>query len=247
MSTTTQDSSIAASLRDDILRGQYRSGERLPSERDLAERFGVHRSTIREAFKRLEQLGIADIRRGGARVNPVEQASLEVVEHLLALEDPPNPELVDQTLEAMSGFLAMSARLGTERASDEERAAMLALISEMRDEAPPTQRRGALLNELGALFVQASGNLVLRLVRHGLRSRYSDYVLPESRTDSVPTAASAPHLERLEKAIRSGDGSEASEAILQITAALRRHMRATLEAERDASAGADAKKTEARR
>ena len=59
----TQESSIAAELRDDILRGHYRSGERLPSERDLAERFGVHRSTVRSAVKRLEQLGIAAERR----------------------------------------------------------------------------------------------------------------------------------------------------------------------------------------
>lgn len=246
MSTTTQDSSIAASLRDDILRGQYRSGERLPSERDLAERFGVHRSTVREAFKRLEQLGIADIRRGGARVNPVEEASLDVVEHMLALEDPPNPELVDQTLEAMSGFLAMSARIGTERASDEERSAMLELMGELRDESISAGRKGTLITELGTQFVQASGNLVLRLVRHGLRSRYSDYVLPESRTDSLPASAITSHLARLEAAIAGRDGGEASEAILQITAAMRQHMRETLEREREASARPDARLEDAR-
>ncbi|MEE9281079.1 MAG: GntR family transcriptional regulator, partial [Myxococcota bacterium] len=32
---------VATQLRNEILRGQYRAGERLPSERDLAERFGV--------------------------------------------------------------------------------------------------------------------------------------------------------------------------------------------------------------
>jgi len=98
--SSSQDSSIAANLRDDILRGQYRCGERLPSERDLAERFGVHRSTVREAFKRLEQLGVATIQPGGARVAPLEDASLDIVEHLLALDDPPDPEILDQALEA---------------------------------------------------------------------------------------------------------------------------------------------------
>ena len=49
---SSQDSTIAAELRDAILRGQYRCGERLPSERDLAQRFGVHRSTVREAFSK---------------------------------------------------------------------------------------------------------------------------------------------------------------------------------------------------
>ena len=90
MPTTSQDSSIAAVLRDDILRGQDRCGERLPSERDLAERFGVHRSTVREAFKRLEQLGVARIAPGGARVAPLEEASLDV--HVVSGREQLGPE-----------------------------------------------------------------------------------------------------------------------------------------------------------
>ena len=47
-------------LRSEILIGQYRSGERLPSERDLAARFESNRGLIREAIKKLEQLGIVE-------------------------------------------------------------------------------------------------------------------------------------------------------------------------------------------
>ncbi len=53
---------IADSLTHDILVGQYRTGERLPSERDLAVRFVANRGAVREAMKKLEQLGLADIR-----------------------------------------------------------------------------------------------------------------------------------------------------------------------------------------
>ncbi len=56
---------ISAELRDEILRGRYRPGERLPSERDLAQRFEVHRGAVREALKKLEQLGLAKIEAGG--------------------------------------------------------------------------------------------------------------------------------------------------------------------------------------
>jgi len=238
MPKPSQHTSIAASLRDDILRGQYREGERLPSERDLAERFGVHRSTIREAFKRLEQLGVADIQRGGARVNPIEQASLDVVEHLLALEDPPSPELVDQTLETMSGLLAMSARLATERATDDQRDALLDKIREIARDTEQPSRRASRFSELGDLFVEASGNLVFRLVRNGLQSRYSEYVMPDHRTDRVPAAAVTPLLESLAIAIETGDAEAASEAILALTSELRLHMRETLEAERSAPTAA---------
>ncbi len=238
MSSMTQDHSIAATLRDDILRGQYRRGERLPSERDLAERFGVHRSTVRAAFKRLEQLGIADIRQGGARVNPIEEASLDVIEHLLALESPPNPELVDQTLETLSGFLAMAARLGTERADSAQRAAMLTLVTEMI-EAPDTDtQRTEIFRALGNAFVEASGNLVLRLVQHGLRTRYSDYVLPDDRQEAVPLAVIEAPLLRLKESIESEDGTNASEALLELTSTIRKRIRNRLVAENnDASRG----------
>ncbi|MFK7898787.1 MAG: FadR/GntR family transcriptional regulator [Myxococcota bacterium] len=236
MSSITQDVSIAAALRDDILRGQYRRGERLPSERDLAERFGVHRSTVRAAFKRLEQLGIADIRQGGARVNPIEEASLEVVEHLLALETPPNPELVDQTLETLSGFLAMAARLGTERASDEQRAQMVALIHEMIEAPDAEERRSERFRSLCDAFVEASGNLVLRLVQHGLRTRYSDYLPPNFRRDqseeSVTQGSIHSPLKHLSQAIIDRNGPGASEALLDLTNTVRAHLRAQLEMSR---------------
>ena len=70
-------------LRDEILRGQYRPTERLPSERDLVIRFETSRGTIREAFKNLEQLGVIAIQPGGARVVPIEDCTLAILGPLL--------------------------------------------------------------------------------------------------------------------------------------------------------------------
>jgi DNA-binding FadR family transcriptional regulator len=228
MTLVTQDSSIAAELRDDILRGRYRCGERLPSERDLAERFGVHRSTVRAAFKRLEQLGIADIRQGGARVSPIEEASLDVIQHLLALEDPPDPELVDQTLETMSGFLALAARLGTERASDEQREAFITILDEMLESDGSDTQRSELFSKLSDRFVEASGNTVLHVVRHGLWTRYAQYVVPD-HDRPVDKKEVEPSLKRLKQSIGDRAPSAASEAIYELTAVIRRHNRLTRE------------------
>ena len=76
---------VTATLRDEILRGQYRPGERLPSERDLASRFEANRGAIREVLKKLEELGIASINPGGVRVVPIEEASLSILRPLLLL------------------------------------------------------------------------------------------------------------------------------------------------------------------
>lgn len=56
--------SIAEALRDDVLQGRFRPGDRLPSEADLARRFGVHRHTVREALARLGREGLVAARRG---------------------------------------------------------------------------------------------------------------------------------------------------------------------------------------
>ena len=49
---------IAAQLRHSILEGVYGFSDRLPAERQLAETFNVSRGTIREALRRLEELGM---------------------------------------------------------------------------------------------------------------------------------------------------------------------------------------------
>lgn len=47
-----------------ILRGILRPGERLPAERDLADRLGVSRPSLREAISTLQDQGLLDCRRG---------------------------------------------------------------------------------------------------------------------------------------------------------------------------------------
>ena len=86
---------IAGSLIQDILSGHYRVAERLPSERDLAARFDANRGAVREAMKKLEQIGLAEVQPGGARVKKTEDASLDVIGHMLAQGDLPDPTLVN--------------------------------------------------------------------------------------------------------------------------------------------------------
>jgi DNA-binding FadR family transcriptional regulator len=55
---------IAQELAEAISRGKYAIGQRLPSERDLAQKFGVSRPTVREAMIALELDGLVDVRTG---------------------------------------------------------------------------------------------------------------------------------------------------------------------------------------
>jgi GntR family transcriptional repressor for pyruvate dehydrogenase complex len=49
---------ITLMLRDDIVRGKYEPGERLPAGKDLGEAFGVSITVIREALSRLKSDGL---------------------------------------------------------------------------------------------------------------------------------------------------------------------------------------------
>ena len=55
---------VIEGIKDMIARGELKSGEKLPSERELAGRFNVSRVPIREALKILEYMGVLDSSRG---------------------------------------------------------------------------------------------------------------------------------------------------------------------------------------
>jgi GntR family transcriptional regulator, transcriptional repressor for pyruvate dehydrogenase complex len=55
---------VRAQLEDAIQRGDFRPGDRLPSERELGVLLGVSRVSIREAIRSLEALGMLEVRPG---------------------------------------------------------------------------------------------------------------------------------------------------------------------------------------
>ena len=66
---------IAEQLRDAIVAGRFKIGERLPTEDELAQRYGVSRPSVREALKRLAAQNLVRARRGPSGGNFVVQPS----------------------------------------------------------------------------------------------------------------------------------------------------------------------------
>ncbi len=56
--------SIISQIRDSILSGQLKPGDRLASEKTLISQFGVSKATMREALRVLEVMGLLEIRKG---------------------------------------------------------------------------------------------------------------------------------------------------------------------------------------
>ena len=63
---------IVRQVKPLIAEGRLKSGDRLPPERELAEKFVVSRTSVREALRALESLGLVEIRAGeGAFVREI--------------------------------------------------------------------------------------------------------------------------------------------------------------------------------
>lgn len=71
---------IVHQIRGAILRGELKIGDRLPSEKDLAMKFGVSKSSLREAYRVLEAYGLLEIKQGmsgGAFVKEVDLKTIK--------------------------------------------------------------------------------------------------------------------------------------------------------------------------
>jgi GntR family transcriptional regulator, transcriptional repressor for pyruvate dehydrogenase complex len=64
VATSRISSAIVDQIRELIGSGRLAAGDRLPSERELAEQFGVSRVTVRDAFRTLEAVGLLQIKVG---------------------------------------------------------------------------------------------------------------------------------------------------------------------------------------
>lgn len=87
---------VVDQVRTAITDGSILAGERLPSEREFAEQFGVSRATLREALRALEALGLIEIRlgvRGGAfATEGAIDRQVESLRHVLDVEQAVRPE-----------------------------------------------------------------------------------------------------------------------------------------------------------
>jgi GntR family transcriptional repressor for pyruvate dehydrogenase complex len=196
---------ITGVLRTEILRGQYRSGERLPSERDLAVRFDSNRGAVRESLKKLEQLGIANIGPGGVRVVPIEEATLDVLGHILNLDNTPDPRLVGQVFEVLSALMSLSARTAIESANDEELVEIESIVQRMINHAGDAHASQQDWKDLGLTLTRINENLVLRLILNGLKTQFVGRMPTENRSVNVEPVKHREILERMRRGVAARD------------------------------------------
>ena len=117
---------LARRIRGMIQSGDYSEGDRLPAILEMARRFGVGPPTVREALKKLETLGVVDVRHGSGVYVASRRELLVLARPQIggAVDDGMLHDLVD----ARIALEVQAVEMAAERASDQAIAAMRHLL-----------------------------------------------------------------------------------------------------------------------
>jgi DNA-binding FadR family transcriptional regulator len=218
---------VAADLLEQIVTAQFRPGEPLPTERELAERHNVSRLTLREAIGILRQKGIIEVRRGrGTFVRPTtEWSPLDpLVLGAQAGHAPGHRASMENLLEARRIVEVGVAELAAVRRRPSDLQSLAAALQLMRDAGDEVDRfvggdldfHGALLHAarnpvIGALFAPVRALLqedrrrtsAVAADRAGaIRCHQAIFDAVEAAEGAAAGQAMAEHLRQTEVALR---------------------------------------------
>ena len=157
---------VAATLERAIAEGQYQPGQRLASERDLAEELGVSRPTVRRAVIALEMRGLLESRQG---------SGVYVRKTSVAAPAPPRDLDIgafDQA-EARRLFEGEVAALAATLITDEELAYLESLVVEMNNEKATKEQSELADRQFHTTIARATRNsAIVRVVENTWDLRY---------------------------------------------------------------------------
>ena len=161
-------------IKEMILAGELAPGDRLPPEKELSERLGLSRSSLREAVKALEVIRVLDVRRGdGTYVTSLEpRLLLEAMSFVVDLHD-------DQSvleIFAVRRILEPAAAALASRNADDDAVTGLRAVVESVDHAADVEGLVEHDLEFHRGIAEATGNtylasLIDSLSSHTVRAR----------------------------------------------------------------------------
>jgi GntR family transcriptional repressor for pyruvate dehydrogenase complex len=151
----------AARIADMIRSGQYAPGDRLPSERKLAEQLQVSRTSVREALSRLETFGLLESRHGLGTF--VKDPSREVLQASLMPHLFTDPETVGKLFELREIIEIDAAARAAERATAGQKAIMRRWVEELETQMARENAPGVITAdvEFHRQIIIATGNDIL--------------------------------------------------------------------------------------
>lgn len=197
---------VARYLLRSIFDRTFRPGDRLPSERSLAERLGVNRASLREAIKRLELMGLVKTRQGdGTRVlDFMSSAGVELLQLLIPHAAQDSPGLLKDLFEVRMVLGREMARLAATRCGPED---LTELRRVQREAIAHSRNRRDLLiadTELFVILGRATHNRVVQLLANSIHHSVKHH--PDIFARAMPEAeVTLAYHRELVDALASGD------------------------------------------
>lgn len=209
---------IQAQVRGLIASQQIKAGDRLPSERDLSEQFGVSRNSVRQAVRSLADAGLLEVKKGvngGAFIRDGGASAVRAsFGDLYALGTLQPAHLTEARL--LIGVEVV--RLASERASEDE----LAQLEQNVRDAERAARTGDLdlrseLNaEFFSLLARMTHNPVLQIVMDAVTEVTLKFAVHPSSRSAMPFGR------QLLDDLRAGDANGAAERMREHLARLQK-------------------------
>ncbi len=147
---------LAAQMLGLIAQGEFKLGERLPSERALAERFDVSRTSVREAMIALELQGVVEVR-GGSGIYVTKVSSPAAPQSYMPETGPGPFEL----LRARCLIESEIASVAAETRNDGDLDRIFAALSDMREHMDDKEKNEAADQLFHLRIAESTGNSVL--------------------------------------------------------------------------------------
>ncbi|APT12798.1 MULTISPECIES: FadR/GntR family transcriptional regulator [Mycobacterium avium complex (MAC)] len=203
-------------IATDVLSGELPAGSALPSERRLAEVFGVSRPAVREALKRLSAASLVEVRHGGVTTvrDFRRHAGLDLLPQLVFRDGELDAGVFRSILETRLRIGPKVAELAAEQHGPELAALLDDSLRRLEASHSAVEwHRGTL--EFWDHMVDSSGSIVFRLMYNPFRAAYE-------RALGVLAAAIPAEINRtdayraLAQAICAGDADEAGRGAREV-------------------------------
>jgi GntR family transcriptional repressor for pyruvate dehydrogenase complex len=212
MKTVRVFEEISSKIREYIVSGVLKPGDKLPSERELANQFQVGRMVLREALRILEQSGFIQIKQGsegGAFVKQIDTtAATRSFEDLIRI----GHITIQDLTEARLGLEKVIVDLAVDRMDDR----ILASIAKNIEEAEQKAERGERPKEenlhFHVLLARATGNQVYEILIRSLMQILSD-ILSDFNPDKALLRRISFYHRQIHAALEKRDAASAKENI----------------------------------
>ncbi|EPC02171.1 hypothetical protein L861_15795 [Litchfieldella anticariensis FP35 = DSM 16096] len=153
-------------FRERVLSGEWRPGDRLPSERELALQLGVGRPLLREVMRSLDMLGVLDIRHGKGTF--VAKADFKVLSDFFAFYLAQEKNALDDIMQARIAIECQAIRLACERATDNDIARIETCFTRLMDTLEDPEQGGRADYQFHLAIVEASHSQSLMTLYHAI-------------------------------------------------------------------------------